>query len=105
VFLVEYDGNYRRLFTWLWQYGLSRDSFNTFKIEIEVTEPGRSGSSVWMTGGRKAIKIHETVLERNWPGRLYLQEHRKRRLALLWYLLHDIKMGFVSLFSQGCSDV
>lgn len=77
IFLVEYDGNCGRIWDWLWQYGLSRDMFNMVRLEAETPDLFRSGSTFWIVGGNPSIKIHETVLERKWSGRLYILGYRK----------------------------
>ena len=102
VFLVEYDGRYQRILTWLWQYGLSRDTFNTFRIELEVPDIFRSGSSFWIIGGTTPVKIGQKVLERKWSGRLYILGYRKQPLMLLRYLWEDIRSRFADLLGHGC---
>jgi len=32
ILLMEYDGQCKRLWTWLWRYGLSRYVFNTLHL-------------------------------------------------------------------------
>jgi len=41
VLLVEYDGQCKRLWTWLWRYGLSRDVLNTLHLGGHGPDPDR----------------------------------------------------------------
>jgi hypothetical protein len=99
VFLIEHDGRYGRFLTWLWRYGLSGDSFNTFRVEVETPNIFHSESSFWFVGGTLPIKISQRVLERKWSGRFYIIGHRKQRLLFFSYLWQDIQTGFTDSLS------
>jgi hypothetical protein len=93
LLLIEYDGRrYRRLWTWLWKYGLSRDKYNTVHLNGDGPAYPRSGRVYVLAGCSRAISIHESVLEERWSGRLLIQEYGKRRYMLFKYLWRDLQI-------------
>lgn len=97
MLLIEYDGKYGRLLTWLWKYWLSRDSWNMVQVGASAPDLIRSGISIWIVGGTPDLKIHKTVLESKWSGRLYLHEYGKDRSMMFRYLWQDIKSSLPCL--------
>ncbi|KAF7867282.1 hypothetical protein EAF04_005365 [Stromatinia cepivora] len=99
VLLIEYDGCYRRIFIWLWQYWLRRYTSNILQIEAEAPDlfRFRFGKVFLMNGGSPIVPIHESVLERKWSGRLYIARWRQRRWVLVEYLWKDIRKGLAGL--------
>ena len=86
VLLVEYDGNYRRILSWLWQYGLRRDKCNNIHLNAKGPHPWKFGMAYTLAGGYSEIPIHEATLERTWSGRLLIQGYKGQPLLLLKYL-------------------
>lgn len=101
VLLAEYDGRYRRILTWLWQYRLRKCSSSIFQIEAEAPDlfQFRSGEMFLMSGGSPAVPIHESVLGRKWSGRLYIAKWKQCRWVLIEYLWEDIQRGLAGLIS------
>jgi len=93
MLLVEYDGKFLRLFTWFRRYGLSRDTFNAIYLGADFPDHSRLGRGYLLTGCWPEVRLHETVLERKWSGRLFYQEYAKESLTytLLRYLTLDIQ--------------
>lgn len=93
VLLVEYDSDFRRLFTWFWHYGLSRDTFNSIYLAGDYPDIKNSGRGYLLAGCSPEIRLHKTVLERKWSGRLFSREYAKKPLisVLLQYLAQDIQ--------------
>ena len=96
MLLAEYDGQYSRLWTWLWKYGLSKDVFNTLHLRGDVPGFPRLGRGYILTGCTPEIAIHESVLGAKWSGRLLIQRYNKRYAILFEYLWHDIQKIFIS---------
>lgn len=103
VLLVEYDGRYKRLWTWLWKYGLSRDVFNILHLGGDWPDISGLGRGYILAGCSPEIAIHESVLGEKWSGRLLIQAYEKRPLLLFEYLWHDIQKMFMDLLSCGGS--
>ncbi|APA11286.1 hypothetical protein sscle_07g060560 [Sclerotinia sclerotiorum 1980 UF-70] len=101
ILLIEYDSHYRRIFTWLWHCWLRKSMSSIFQIEAEAPDlfQFRSGKVFLMSGGSPAMRVHESVLERKWSGRLYIGRWRQYRWVLIKYLWEDIRKGFDSLIN------
>lgn len=95
VLLVEFDGCYGRIFTWLLQYRWKRrvSSFRGFKIRGSGPALFQSGDlfTIAASSNSPPIKIRESVLEERWSGRLYIAEWRKEPLLLVGYLWKDVR--------------
>src|ERR1700721_1967180 len=91
MLLVEYDGWYKRLWTWLWKYRLSRDIFNTIHLGGDWPERPGVGHGYVLAGYSPEITICESVLRKTWSGRLLIQAYEKRPLMLFEYLWQDIQ--------------
>jgi len=49
----------------------------------------------WIDGGDNTkFHVHETILERKWSGRLFIQEYREQPCMLLRFVWQDIKQWF-----------
>lgn len=99
VLLVEHDGHYGRLWTWLWKYGMSRDTFNTICIEGKWPGMFRGGSGYVLIGGQENLPIHETILEKKWSGRLLIQGFEHQPLLLFKYFWQDVRETLASCYS------
>jgi hypothetical protein len=95
LLLAEHDGRYSRLWTWLWNYGLSRDVFNSIHLAGDWPAISRLGRGYVLSGCTREISVHEEVLERKWAGRLLIQQYCKRFLVF-GYLWQDIQTGVAS---------
>ncbi|KAH6699901.1 hypothetical protein BKA61DRAFT_621255 [Leptodontidium sp. MPI-SDFR-AT-0119] len=95
LLLVEHDGRYSRLWTWLWNYGLSRDVFNSIHLAGDGPAISRLGRDYVLSGCTRDISVYEEVLERKWAGRLLIQQYYERFL-LFRYLWQDIQTGIAS---------
>ncbi|KAF7870326.1 hypothetical protein EAF04_004072 [Stromatinia cepivora] len=104
LLLAEYDGRRRRILTWLWQYGLRSHTSNTFRAEVNVPDLIQPGREFWMVGGSAFIKIHESVLEKKWSGRLYIAGCRRRHLILFKHLWNDLRGYLTHLFPRWTQD-
>jgi len=91
LLLVEYDGNWKRLCTWLWNIGLSRNKFNS--IHIGGYGPGfvGLGTGYVLAGCSPEIHIDERILARKWSGRLLIQGYSKESSMFLRYAWQDTK--------------
>lgn len=105
VLLAEYDGQYKRLWTWLWRYGLSRDVFNTLHLGGDGPDCTRLGCAYALHGCNPAIAIHENALEDKWSGRLLIQNYKKRPLMLFNYLWQDFRKRIMDLLSCRSSRI
>ena len=101
LLLTEYDHCYRRIFTWLWQFWLRNWTSEVFQAKEEIRDlvhPG-TGNHFWMSGGSPEVRIHESILERKWSGRLFIARQRNSCCALIGYLWTDIREGFAGVFN------
>ena len=89
LLLAEYDGRYSRLWAWLWNYGLSRDVYNSIHLAGDWPSMSSPGRGYVLSGCTREISLHEEVLERKWAGRLLIQQYCKRFL-LFRYLWQDL---------------
>merc|ERR1712093_465057 len=78
LLLAEYDGRYNRLWAWLWNYGLSRDVYNSIHLAGDCPSMSSPGRGYVLSGCTREISLHEEVLERKWAGRLLIQQYCKR---------------------------
>ncbi|KAH6667176.1 hypothetical protein B0J14DRAFT_183988 [Halenospora varia] len=101
MLLVEYDGQYKRLWTWLWKYSLNRDVCNTLRLTGDWPEPLGLGRGYVLTGGSSEILVNDRVLEGKWSGRLLIQEYKNRTIVLLEYFWQDIKKTILGILIWG----
>ncbi|PVH73692.1 hypothetical protein DL98DRAFT_606429 [Cadophora sp. DSE1049] len=99
LLLAEYDGRYSRLWSWLWNYGLSRDVFNSIHLARDWPAISRQGRGYVLSGCTRDIAVHEEVLERKWAGRLLIQQYCKRFL-LFGYLWQDIQRALAGRWTE-----
>ncbi|KAF7877681.1 hypothetical protein EAF04_001352 [Stromatinia cepivora] len=100
VLLAEYDGRYRRILTWLWRYGLSRRIFSAFQIEADGPDGNQLGTTFLISAYSFSIRVHKSVLEKKWSGRLLIARWTQQRWILVEYLWKDIREGFAGLTNR-----
>jgi hypothetical protein len=103
LLLVEHDGYYGRIVTWLWRYWLGRHTFGPrrFQIVEEVAMLARGSGRVFhIAAGNSSIMVEEYRLEMAWSGRLYIVEWTQQYSMLFRYLWDDIRDGLASSTSR-----
>ena len=91
MLLVEHDGRYRRLWTWLRKYGLRKNLYRTIYLSGNWPPSFRFGHGYILAGCSPEIHIDKSVLEDRWSGRLVIQGYEKQYLLLWKYLWYDIQ--------------
>jgi hypothetical protein len=91
MLFVECDYAYRRILTWLWQYGLSTKRYNQVRIADHSQNPMTGETIYWIYGTNDKLLTRETVLEDKWSGRLLIQAYKGKPLRMLKYVWQDIK--------------
>lgn len=102
VLLIEYDRDFRRLFTWFWNYGLSRDTFNSIYLGADFPDHSRLGRGYVLAGCSPKMRLHKTSLQSKWSGRLYRGEYNKEHYVsvLLRCLVQDSRRRLVDLLGR-----
>ena len=90
MLLYECDSHVMRFVHWALWYGLSCNKVNGAYIGYDELDPVTGETVFWFYGLNKKIKIRQSVLERTWSGRLYIQDYRESRWMFLSYLRRDI---------------